>query len=55
MYLFHMPGNKKNINIQKLKSKSNYMLITKLSHIQSKGEAHQISPWKLGNLSWHSR
>ena len=41
--------------MQKLKTKSSYMLITQLSHIQSKGEAHRISRWKLGNLSWHSR
>ena len=31
------------------------MLIIQLSHIQFKGEMHQISEWLLGNLSWHSR
>ena len=31
------------------------MLLMQLSHIQSKGEVHQISWWQLGSLSWLSR
>ena len=37
------------------KPKSNEMLLIQFSHIPSKGEAHQISGWQLGNLLWHSK
>ena len=40
---------------KKEKPKFNYLLIVQLNHVQSKGKAHQISWWYLGNLLWHSR
>ena len=55
IFPFHIPVNRKILMYQNNEPKFNQMLIIKRNHIQSKKEAHQISQWKLGNLSWHSR